>query len=94
MRAKSGAHETKLEYKMKIKYQPSGINNFHNSASINLRISGAVDGNTGLYKISARQAAKLANHFCGITDCRCPGGAVQQLDPDGLSYGINPRACA
>jgi hypothetical protein len=80
---------------MKITYQPTGINNFHNSSAINLIISGEkTDGHSGLvYRISRNQAQKISNHFCGVTDCRCPHGAAQQLNEDGTEYGIRVGYC-
>lgn len=75
---------------MKINYEPTGINNFHNSPPICLVISGNIDNSMGypLYTISKGRAKKLADHFCGIKDCRCPGGAVVELDQDGTVFGI------
>ena len=80
---------------MKITYQPTGINNFHNSKALNLVISGEkAEGNSGtVYIISKGQARKIENHFCGITDCHCPHGAVEQMDPDGAEWGLRVGYC-
>jgi hypothetical protein len=81
---------------MKITYQPTGINNFHNSDPINLVISGEkTEGHSGpVYRISKGQARKIENHFCGITDCRCPHGALEQLNGNESEYGIRVGYCA
>jgi hypothetical protein len=77
--------------KMKITINPTGINNFHNSPPLTVRITGEGISGFGehLYKISKRQARKIEQHFCGITDCRCPhGGAVVETSPDGDKFGL------
>lgn len=80
---------------MMITYEPSGINNFHNSSPIRVRVADAplVDpvSSGDMYEISARQARRIASHFCGITDCRCPHGAVAELDEAGTRFGLPVR---
>ena len=74
---------------MKVKtYEISGINNFHNRGPITVRLSNTmiIRGYTDrdYHPISRRQATRIQNHFCGISDCRCPaGGIVIDLDGDG-----------
>lgn len=84
-----------MNKKMSITYQPTGVNNFHNSKPLNLLISGEkTEGqNCPVYRISKSQARKIENHFCGIADCRCPHGAVEQLNESGTEYGIRPEYC-
>jgi len=79
---------------MNVTYEPAGINNFHNSPAINLRESGEKSEFDGpVYRISKRQAVRVENHFCGITDCHCAHGAVQQLNEDGTEFGIPAKYC-
>lgn len=82
---------------MKTSYAPTGINNFHNSAAINLNISGEKTNGTcydgPVYRISASQAKKIQAHFCGVTDCRCAHGAVDQLNESGTEWGIRVDWC-
>jgi hypothetical protein len=76
---------------MRITINPRGINNFHNSAPLAVRITGETvyAGEDVVYRISKRQAAKIEKHFCGITDCRCPrGGVVVELDQEGETFGL------
>jgi len=77
---------------MLIEYKPTGINNFHNSQSISLRITG--EEFEGMYVVSKGQYRKIYKHFCGIKDCRCAGGACVQLDPDGNTWGIRKAYCS
>jgi len=68
-----------------------GINNFHNSQPITVRVDGeTVDGNgETLYRISAGQAKRIERHFCGISGCRCAaGGVTVQLDSEGATWGL------
>jgi hypothetical protein len=81
---------------MKITYSPTGINNFHNSNPINLVVSGEKTrdySDREVYRISKRQAQRAMNHFCGITDCRCPHGAVVGLDQDDHEFGLPIKYC-
>lgn len=80
---------------MKITYQPTGINNFHNSNPINLVISGEKPrGIAGLFTASATgRRSKSKKHFCGVADCRCAHGAVEQLNEGGTEYGIRLGYC-
>lgn len=78
---------------MQIIYQPSGINNFHNAAAVKLRVPATAllsdpIGTGDMYEISPRQARRLREHFCGITDCRCPGGAIANLNFEGTRCGV------
>ena len=74
---------------MKLTYKPTGINNFHTAPAITLIVSGeTADFNGPVYRINTRQAKRIQNHFCGITDCRCPHGAVIQLNEAGTEYGL------
>jgi hypothetical protein len=75
---------------MLIVLNPTGINNFHNSKPLTVRVSEMIEGwDEPLFKISKRQAARIRNHFCGITDCRCPaGGVVVEVSPDGDEFGL------
>ena len=83
---------------MMITYQPTGINNFHNSSAIRVRVypTPLIDpvGNGDMYPISVSQARKIRRHFCGITDCRCAEGAVQELDEAGTRHGLPVRFVA
>lgn len=80
---------------MTISYQPTGINNFHNSSAIRVRIAASplIDPmcNGDVYEISRRQAMKIRAHFCGNTECRCPHGAVRDLDEAGTRFGLPVR---
>lgn len=70
---------------------PTGINNFHGSTPMVVRVSGEeITGwDERLYRISPRQAKRIETHFCGIDGCRCPaGGAVVETSPDGNEYGL------
>lgn len=81
---------------MKITYRPEGINNFHNSRAINLVVTGEkTESPSGrvVYRVSAGQAARIHNHFCGISDCMCPHGAVEQLNMAGTEFGIRVGYC-
>ena len=71
---------------MDITYQPTGINNFHNSAPIRLRISGQTL--EGCYLISPNQEKRIRKHFCGLKDCICRAGSVIEFGPD--CYGLRP----
>jgi hypothetical protein len=79
----------------KITYNPRGINNFHNADPIRILVSTIVDPDTPapLYLITRRQAERIARHFCGVKECRCPAGGVQQMDPDGTEYAIPVKWC-
>jgi hypothetical protein len=82
---------------MKVTYEPIGVNNFHNSSSIDLIVSGektngiCYDGQ--VYRISKGQSKRIEDHFCGVTDCRCPHGAVDQLNEAGTEFGIPVKWC-
>ena len=82
---------------MKIIYKPTGINDFHNQGPINLIVSeerdSSWDDDDDCYVISKHQARRIEQHFCGVTGCRCPGGSVRQLDPEGETFGIPVRYC-
>ena len=69
---------------MKIKYRPEGINNFHNSASISLVVTDPIRYEDGsqMYRISVGQRRRIERHFCGVSDCHCPHGSVQEIYPD------------
>jgi hypothetical protein len=84
------ANKLTMEGKMKISYQPQDINNFHNVGPLNLVVGGRTIDWSGreTYLISPRQARKINKHFCGITDCRCSGGATYELNEDRTGYGI------
>lgn len=95
----------KLRYHKKIKgddmkkitYEPTGINNFHNCAPLNLFVKGEPEDNSyegPIYRISKSQAGKLEKHFCGIKDCQCPKGAVIHLDADETEFGIRVKWCS
>jgi len=77
---------------MKIIINPKGINNFHNSPPLSVRVSGETTyagEEKDVYKISKRQARKIEQHFCGISGCGCPqGGVVVELDPTGENFGV------
>lgn len=81
---------------MKIKYTPTGINNFHNCQPLQLVITGEKsEGHSGpVYLVSAGQAAKIRDHFCGISDCCCSHGACEQLDWNGTKFGIRVAYCS
>lgn len=81
---------------MRIVYEPTGINNFHNCGPITLIVKGGKEADSyegPIYRINKAQAKRLENHFCGMSDCHCPKGAVIQLDPDGLEFGIPAKWC-
>lgn len=80
---------------MQITYSRKGINNFHNARSITLRVSGEqCEGISGMvYRISRHQAARIRGHFCGITDCHCSAGSVEELNYDGTEFGIPVASC-
>lgn len=80
---------------MKIYYEPDGINNFHNSDGLHFIVSGQklYDGEDEVYVISKGQANRAMRHFCGITDCRCPAGAVRQLNEDETLWGLPVKYC-
>ena len=70
---------------------PMGINNFHRSQPLTVRVSGekVSDGGEDLYRISARQADRIEKHFCGIAGCHCPaGGVVVEVHQDGHYCGL------
>jgi hypothetical protein len=46
-----------------------------------------------VYRISRRQARRIADHFCGVTDCKCAHGRVESLNEDGTDYGISVTDC-
>ena len=71
---------------MDITYQPHGINNFHSSPPIRLRIPGQTL--EGCYLISSSQEKRIRKHFCGIRDCGCPHGAVVEFGRD--YFGLRP----
>ena len=68
---------------MKLTINPNGINDFHNRGPINIQVlahekeieAGQWDQVTS-YTISKYQARRIENHFCGISDCKCPAGGV------------------
>ena len=80
---------------MNVSYQPTPeINDFHNSGPITVRVNTISWGHDSeVYLISKRQAKRIENHFCGIADCRCAGGCIQQLDPEGATFGIPVKFC-
>jgi hypothetical protein len=86
---------TKQEEIMRtIVVDPTGINNFHGSAPLTVRVSGeTITGwDTPMYRISRTQAKRIENHFCGVSGCSCPaGGVVVELSPDGTEYGLRDR---
>lgn len=63
---------------MKINYKPVGINNFHNSAPLKLYINSesTISDCGWVLPITKYQAVKIRKHFCGISGCGCPQGAV------------------
>lgn len=87
---------------MRIQYEPTGINNFHNSSGINLIVSGELSiskmgTDEQCYKISISQAKRIEKHFCGMKDCHCSKGAtiIQDIDRDYkvTEYGILCKWC-
>ena len=81
---------------VKVSYRPTGINNFHNSPTIDLVISGEVTigiQDAPVYRISKRQGLRIEDHFCGVSGCGCPKGGVDQLDQDGTEFGIPVDWC-
>lgn len=66
---------------MKISYCPTGINNFHNRNAINLIIKNYNEIDGEMLEITKYQAWRIGAHFCGVTDCRCPAGAIVEFDP-------------
>lgn len=81
---------------MRISYLPQGIDNFHNQGAINLIVTGKTEETSyegNVYVISKRQAKRIDNHFCGMSECRCPKGCVLPLDLDGEEFGIPVKWC-
>ena len=79
---------------MKISYEPKF--NFHNQSAITLIITGKRPGwnaDGDVYYVSKRQAKRIEKHFCGMKECGCPKGEVQQLDQDGTEWGIPVHNC-
>ena len=81
-----------------ITIDPSGINNFHNSEPINVRVSGEVvsawgeDDEEIVFRISKGQARRIQNHFCGISGCSCPaGGVVVELNQERSEFGLRAK---
>jgi hypothetical protein len=79
---------------MKIRYAPKGVEDFHRQGTINLIVSGDVveryyEG--GVYLISPRQAQRIWKHYCGMKECRCPGGGVVEIAPN--EYGVRVKYC-
>ena len=77
-----------------IKINPTGINNFHNSGPLAVRVTGQMALGMGedLYVISRQQALRIKKHFCGVTGCRCPaGGVVVETSSDGNKFGLRIR---
>jgi len=80
---------------MIITLSPIGINNFHNSTDLRVRVNENKTINSYtredgiVYRISKRQARRIENHFCGVVGCGCPkGGVVVQLTPEGDEFGL------
>jgi len=76
---------------MKIKYEPKF--NFHQSPAIDLVITGKKAENfqdEEVFTISKGQARKIANHFCGMSECRCPKGEVDEIEYE----RYDDKACA
>ena len=68
-------------------YEPTGINNFHNSDPIHIRVRETIETHMGaLYPITTSQERRIRLHFCGVRDCRCPQGAVQEYEQG--KYGV------
>jgi len=78
----------KMMERKKILYRPNGINNFHNSRVIGVLVSGVpVKTYAGeLYPLSDRQSKRVKKHFCGISECRCPAGALIEYEEG--KYGL------
>ena len=76
--------------KTKVTYEPKF--NFHNSPPITLILDiektcdWAASGEVVF--VSKSQMKRIENHFCGMNDCRCPKGEVQQLDAEGDHFGV------
>lgn len=82
----------------RISYRPTNPSNFHNTRAILLTVSGNTDtGYDGepVYLITRAQADRISKHFCGIRECRCSAGAVQQMSADAETsdYGIRVAWC-
>jgi hypothetical protein len=60
-----------------ILYSP--IFNFHNQPPIVLRIKGELDKDKIV--LSNSQAKRIKKHFCGISDCHCNGGQLEEISP-------------
>jgi len=84
----------RVKHKYHTNYEPTGINNFHNSGPIKVRILDYTFHNSSVYIVSRAQAQRIKTHFCGISDCKCGQGAVQQLDPEGIEFGIEMSRCS
>lgn len=71
-------------------YRPTGINNFHNSPAITVRLGEIKETHEGpLYPITENQSRRIKRHFCGITDCRCPAGGVVEYEEG--RHGLDPK---
>ena len=80
--------------KKKMEYAPRF--NFHNSEPICLIVDTDQTcewSPEAVYYVSKRQARKIEEHFCGMSDCRCPKGEVVQLDAEGEHWGIPVANC-
>ena len=77
----------------KVIYEPRW--DFHNSGPIVLRVTGEFFTSTeDEYVISARQARRIENHFCGMADCRCGSSGVGCYEgAHGRTYFIPVSDC-
>lgn len=67
--------------KIKIEYNPTGINNFHNCDPIKLIIDiDNIDNIDEEIEISKNQKDRINRHFCGVKECHCPAGAVTEFE--------------
>ncbi len=81
---------------MRVTYEPSGVNDFHNRGSINLVVSGEVEYgcNGQSYLVSAAQKRRIEQHFCGVAGCGCAKGAVDDMDSAKTRFGILVSRCS
>ena len=75
---------------MQVEYAPGF--NFHNQKPITVRSRRikSEHGSVRLY-LSKSQAARLAKHFCGVTDCTCNSAGIVEETEDGTLFSINIR---
>lgn len=76
---------------MMITYKPDDRNNFHRAKPITLRVSGEMHEKTH-YTISRYQARRVWDHFCGIRDCYCPNGGLEEITEG--QYGLDIKFCS